>query len=106
MKTECKDDKLSQNKINKLNSVKHWCQPVDNFDENYLKVEDWIKEHGKLPSARSGNDYEKKLAKWKRSMRNKLANNSKKLNQDQKTKLNNIGINSIKNKIINKDIGI
>lgn len=63
---ECKKkEKLSQDKINKLNKLKNWYWDYDDIWNNkYKKVKLFIKQNNKLPSENSLNDEEKQLGQW------------------------------------------
>ena len=83
-------NKLSQNKIDKLNNIQGWFWNlnIEVWDQNFEKLKIWVSKNNKIPSGSSKNDEEKQLGKWCGDQRfNKKKN---KLKQNKIEKLNNI----------------
>lgn len=92
MKSEQKEGKLCEDKVNKLNAVNLWEWFWDDFDEYYVKASNWIKENNNFPKERSQNKYEKNLSLWIKKTKQKMARKNNDFNQDRIDKLHKIGI--------------
>jgi hypothetical protein len=92
MKSEQKEGKLCEHKVNKLNAVNLWEWFGDDFDEYYIKVTDWVKNHNELPRENNKDAYEKQLAYWVKNIKQKMSRNSSNLTPEKIAQLNRINI--------------
>ena len=92
-----KKNKLSKEKIDKLNSIGMIWQVNYTWDENYMYAEKYYKEYGNLEVPKNYIVDGVKLGKWIENQKK----NFKNLSQKKVIKLNNIGITSHENVVIN-----
>jgi superfamily II DNA or RNA helicase len=89
-----KKNKLSEDKIKKLQDIPYWYWGKDiiggrlSFDERYEKLKEYIEKNDKLPSSTSKDKYEKHLGEWCVSRRKNKKEN--KLSKERKNKLDNL----------------
>ena len=75
-KADYKNDKLSKERINKLNELLYWNwgsktkKHIETFDDMYAKVKKWITKHKRLPRRNNNDSEEKTLNAWCCNKRN------------------------------------
>jgi predicted helicase len=82
-----KKDKLTEDKIKKLEILPfwYWKNNMRSFDESYIELKKWINENNKMPSDHSTDKIEKRLGRWIQDR--KKAYKKDKLTEDKIKKL-------------------
>ena len=64
-KQDKKNNRLSDDKISKLNEIELWCwEKEDTFYKLYENIKLWIETNNKMPSQSSNNKLERQYGKW------------------------------------------